>query len=190
MPKGLQGFQKGHKIWLGKHLSEESKRKISKFHKGRPNGRLGKHHSEETKRKISLAHKGLKPSEESRLRMSVGQKKRFANFPTWNEGTKGICKAWNKGKKFPQISGSKHWHWKGDEVGYFGIHDWIAKEKGVISKCDICGTTNAKKFEWCNKDHKYKRILNDWFRACTSCHRKYDNQNKQLLARIEKLEQK
>ena len=119
---------------------------------------------------------GHKHTEESRLKMGISQKIRFANNPHWNKGNHwsdeikkkmslartGIC------------CGANHFNWKGDAVGYAGIHDWIEKEKGKPLKCDICGTTNAKKFEWCNKDHKYKRILIDWFRACTSCHRKYD----------------
>ena len=33
--------------------------------------------------------------------------------PTWNKGTKGVMKAWNKGKKYPQVTGSKNWNWKG-----------------------------------------------------------------------------
>ena len=31
----------------------------------------------------------------------------------WNKGTKGIMKAWNKGKKCLQYSGENHWNWKG-----------------------------------------------------------------------------
>jgi hypothetical protein len=41
---------------IGMKHSEQSKEKISRGHKGRPNGRLGKHLSEETKRKIGNAH--------------------------------------------------------------------------------------------------------------------------------------
>ena len=41
----------------GKHLSEEHRRKISEYRKGKPSGMKGKHASEETKRKQSKAHK-------------------------------------------------------------------------------------------------------------------------------------
>jgi len=41
-------------------------------------------------------------------------------------------------------------------------------------KCELCGTEDAKKYEWANKDHKYFRNTNDWMRVCTKCHRNYD----------------
>lgn len=48
---------KDNKNWLGKHHSEETKRKMSESQKGNKN-MLGKHHSEETKLKISESNKG------------------------------------------------------------------------------------------------------------------------------------
>lgn len=51
---------KDNKNWLGKHHSDEAKRKISESVKGNKNW-LGKHHSEETRRKISEAKKGRTP---------------------------------------------------------------------------------------------------------------------------------
>jgi group I intron endonuclease len=44
----------------GKHHSEETKKKISEYHKGKPNGREGTHHSEATKIKISTSLKDKK----------------------------------------------------------------------------------------------------------------------------------
>ena len=61
MPKGIKGFQKGHKNFAKK----------------------GYKLSEKTKKKISLANTGRIP---------------------WNKGTKGIVKAWNKGKKMTPLS--------------------------------------------------------------------------------------
>lgn len=54
----------------GKHLSEETKRKLSIVHKGK---RLGCKHSEETKKKLSLA--------------KIGNKYGFGKIP-WNKGKK------------------------------------------------------------------------------------------------------
>ncbi len=48
--------------WLGKHLTEEHKRKLSEANKG-------KHLSEETKRKLSEAHKGKHHTDEARANM-------------------------------------------------------------------------------------------------------------------------
>ena len=46
------------RYWLGKHRSEETKRKLSEANKGKLSPFRGKHHSEETKEKISKAHIG------------------------------------------------------------------------------------------------------------------------------------
>lgn len=110
---------------------------------------------------------------------------------------------WNKGKKLPphtqewkdKVSkkmkgikpknwgidcggiGEKNAMWKGDKVGYHCMHDWVERWKGKPKKCEMCGTETAKKFEWANIDHKYRRVLEDYIRLCTSCHRNYDYKN-------------
>jgi len=53
----------------GKHLSEETKRKISEALKGKPSGMKGKRATEETKRKQSEAHKSENLSEETRAKL-------------------------------------------------------------------------------------------------------------------------
>ena len=70
--------------------------------------------------------------------------------------------------------GSKNVNWKGNGVGYHAIHSWIERWKGKLKQCERCGSTTAKKYEWANIDHTYKRILEDYIRMCTSCHRIYD----------------
>ena len=61
--------------------------------------------------------------------------------------------------------------WKGDEVGYYGLHTWVARKLGKPKKCNRCGTTKAKRYEWANISREYKRDLSDWERLCASCHR-------------------
>lgn len=68
------------------------------------------------------------------------------------------------------MSGDNHWNWIGDDVGYAGIHDWIESVKGKPSKCEQCGKTKAKRFEWHNISHEYLRDENDWVRLCSICH--------------------
>lgn len=77
------------------------------------------------------------------------------------------------------LVGEKAVYWKGDKAGKSAIHKWIENKVGKPKKCDFCKTIKANKFEWANKDHKYSRNLNNWFRLCTSCHRKYDVKNNQ-----------
>lgn len=81
----------------------------------------------------------------------------------------------NKDKKFPERSGINHHNWKGDKVGYTSLHSWVRRQLGSPNKCEMCGKTESKKFEWANISHEYKRDLLDWIRLCTKCHRHYDN---------------
>jgi len=43
-------------------------------------------------------------------------------FTPWNKGRKGVQKAWNKGKKFPEFSKEKAPNWKG---GQYLCHGYI-----------------------------------------------------------------
>jgi hypothetical protein len=77
MPKGLQGFQKGHPSFL----TEESRRRISLSQKGNKHC-LGKKTSEITKDKQRIAHLGKKHkpmSDEGRKNMSLSRR----NSPNW-----------------------------------------------------------------------------------------------------------
>lgn len=68
----------------------------------------------------------------------------------------------------------KHPQWKGDDVGYGQLHTWVRRTLGQPSKCDNCGTTSAKMFDWANKSGEYKRLASDWMRLCRKCHVRYD----------------
>jgi len=76
--KKISEAQKGDKNHnYGKHLSEKIKKKLSEIHKKlgtRPPSNLGKHHSEETKRKISKGNKGKIISDKAREKMSKAHK--------------------------------------------------------------------------------------------------------------------
>jgi hypothetical protein len=77
---------------------------------------------------------------------------------------------WNKGLDL----GEKCKSWKGDNVSKDSLHDWITVKLGEANKCEICGTTKSKRFDWSNKYHTYKRTLTDWQRLCVKCHSRYD----------------
>ncbi|MEK6885090.1 MAG: hypothetical protein AABY22_35995 [Nanoarchaeota archaeon] len=87
---------------------------------------------------------------------------------------------WNKNKKLPQFSGDKSPTWKGNDVGYGGLHMWIKHILGQPKKCENCGTEKAKRFEWANKSRTYKRDFSDWIRLCKSCHLVFDEVPKKI----------
>ena len=68
----------------------------------------------------------------------------------------------------------KHPNWKGDNVSYQALHSWVRLRLGRPMKCEHCGRTDKKKYEWANISGEYKRELSDWVRLCTKCHRIFD----------------
>lgn len=67
-------------------------------------------------------------------------------------------------------------NFKGDQVGYDALHDWVRRHKGKPIKCEFC--QGIKKVQWANKSWLYKRELDDWLALCYWCHRKYDMRGK------------
>lgn len=99
-------FKKGHKTWLGKHHTEEAKRKISISHKGLKAGEnhpcWGKHRTEETKRKVSEARKGMVFSEEHCKNLSKAKKGKpaaWVNDPVKREQSGKKISISHKGRK-------------------------------------------------------------------------------------------
>ncbi len=123
--------------------------------------------SRETKNKISKRLKGnknalgVKRTQEFKDKISkrtLGKKYPYKPRPVFQ----GVFKE------------DKNPFWKGDNAKKSAMHVWVNTWKGKPRKCENCGTETAKKFEWANVDHKYRRVLEDYIRMCTSCHRKYD----------------
>ena len=122
--------------------------------------------------------KGYVPTEEHRKRLSEAKKgKKLSLKHRLNIGLSQMGrKAWNKG--VPEGEGNR---WKGDAVGYSGIHMWVRKHLGKAKECTLCHKkANEGKIEWANIDHKYKRDLNDFISLCVSCHRRYDNERRTI----------
>lgn len=71
-------------------------------------------------------------------------------------------------------NGPSHPNWVGDKVSYSSLHAWVRQHKGTPQKCEHCGTTKLRKYEWASIDHKYLRDLDNWVRLCTKCHRQMD----------------
>ena len=131
--------------------------------------------SEEHRIKIgsanSIALKGRKFSKEHKRKLSEshkGENHHFYGKHLSKNHRKNISEA-VKGRIDEKANA-----YKGDKVGYVGLHDWVQSRLGKPRKCEHCKTEKAKKFEWANISRKYKRDLSDWIRLCTSCHRLYD----------------
>ena len=80
----------------GKHLSEETRQKLSEANKGNPSWMKGKHHSEESRKKIGAARKGKHHSEETRLKISSALKGKSLSAET--------CKKMSEARK------GTHWY--------------------------------------------------------------------------------
>lgn len=158
-------------IFKHSSCSEETKKKIGLANKNR----VHTPHSEETKKKMSESHKN-KPHagwfKKGYTNFWLGKKLSDEHRKKMSDGHKGQI-AWNKGKKFPDI-GEHLYNWKGDDVSYGALHRWVIGHKGDANMCVNCGIEGKKKYEWANKDHKYRRCLDDYISLCTSCHRRYD----------------
>ncbi len=128
---------------------------------------------------------GYRPTKETIQKIKDALKGK--DIGRWNIGRKHTPETLKKmslakkGKKFTdehknKISeskrGEKHPLWKGDRVGYTSLHQWVIRQKGKADKCLFCGS--HENVEWANRDHKYKRGLNDWMPLCKKCHWKYD----------------
>jgi len=83
---------KGQVPWCtGQHLTAEHKRNLSESLKGRLGPMKGKRHTDEAKRKMSEKHRGMKPSLETRRKMSKTREREYPAF--CNEHTGEIIPA-------------------------------------------------------------------------------------------------
>jgi len=90
-----------------------------------------------------------------------------------------------KGQKRPKewtriqtekVSDEKNYAWKGEEVSYRGLHQWIRRKKGLPRQCSKCFKQSDKPriIQWANIDGKYRRVLDDYIPLCCSCHKYHD----------------
>ncbi len=72
--------------------------------------------------------------------------------------------------------------WKGNEVGYHGIHRWAHKNLIRPQTCRDCN--EMKQLELSNISREYKREISDWEWLCVSCHRLKDARSVQQEGKI------
>jgi hypothetical protein len=157
-------IKKNRDAHIGKKHTEGSRKKISEALKGERHPLYGKHHSAETRNKIGYAQKG----------------KNNHNFgkPRSEETKRKIGDA--------QI-GEKHRLWKGDDVGYFALHEWIRMHLPKRDLCELCKLVPPKEVACIT--NVYNRKFKNWARFCIKCHRQWDNiyERAKIRKRLNKL---
>lgn len=69
-----------------------------------------------------------------------------------------------------RFTGEKNIKWKGEDVGYYSLHNWLKRNYGKPTICEREGCSGkSKKYCWGNISGEYKRDRNDWYQVCTSC---------------------
>lgn len=75
-----------------------------------------------------------------------------------------------------KLSGENNYAWKGENVSYRGLHQWVRRKIGIPKKCKHCGKnrTTPCSIQWANIDGKYRRCVEDFIALCVSCHKIHD----------------
>ena len=133
---------------------------------GKPPSFKGKKHSKEMKEKMSKIKKEQWKNPLYRIKMLKRKQRKYTL-----EHKEKARQRWLK---------DKNPRWKGDNIKYGGLHDWIILRLGQPDKCEFCGKTGLKGrfIQWANKTGKYLRDLDDWIRLCAKCHYHYDKKYK------------
>lgn len=69
--------------------------------------------------------------------------------------------------------GPKNHAWKGDAASYQAFHCRLYSRFGKPSLCSVCGTTDAKSFDYANLTGNYADP-SDYAPMCRSCHHRFD----------------
>ena len=100
-------------------------------------------------------------------------KKSYSNHRRW-------CLGKMKKESYLGINkGALNAQWKGNDVKYGALHDYIKYYFKKTSFCASCKTSPP--FDVCNISGKYNRDLSDWEWLCRKCHMIKDGRLKKLI---------
>lgn len=77
-------------------------------------------------------------------------------------------------------SGAANPNWRGDNVGYEALHEWVRNHKDIPSNCEGCGL--QKQLDLANISQEYLRDIKDWEWLCRKCHMSKDGRLNILTA--------
>ena len=171
--------QIGNKIWLGRHHSEYTKKRLSEINKGRKV-------SEETKRKISEAQKGRKLSEEHKKKISESNFKRYKEKPFLKEqisekmrGEKSI--QWRGGISKRCLNNRKYKKWR---MTVFMRDNFTCQFCGI--RCHIglgkCIYLEAHHIKSWNQYPELRFDINNGITLCKDCHNLTKGRQRKALA--------
>lgn len=155
------------KYWLGKHLSAETKQKLSESNKGHIPWNKGKIdvYSEKTKEKMRIAGTGRLHTEKAKAKIKAYQNTDKAKKRASDNGKKNI--------------GEKNAHWKGGITFEVYPVDWTQTLKKSIRErdkyvCQICSKQQEDKAHCVHHiDYDKKNCNpNNLITLCNDCHLK------------------
>lgn len=79
--------------------------------------------------------------------------------------------------------GDKNPMWKGDQVSYTSLHEYVRKHLPVPERCEVCH--EVKSLDLANISQKYKRDLSDWEYLCRRCHMIKDGRLDKIIANVQ-----
>jgi hypothetical protein len=86
--------------------------------------------------------------------------------------------------------GKKHMEenpqWKGDDVGFNSLHEWIRNHKPKTNRCEMCN--EEKRLEIANISGEYKRDITDYKWLCRRCHMESDGRLNRIISRNKSIE--
>jgi len=100
--------------------------------------------------------------------MNLARSKQFKRL--YGQGVKMGYKKKNQMWKLrkAEMFAEKNPQWKGDEVGYEALHNWIRRHKPKPEFCEGCG--KVPPYDLANISGEYKRYINDFKWLCRKCH--------------------
>jgi hypothetical protein len=76
-------------------------------------------------------------------RMNHSKRMTGTNNPFW--GRKHSEETKKRMRGVQRTRGAHRGNWKGDHVGYIGLHNWVRRWLGVVPKrCEFCGKSGLK----------------------------------------------